>query len=301
MLRLGAQSVAAVAILGAALAACGSDDTSASGTSSPAGTLMVSPQNSEYLVGVDRVSVALFDQNKRPVRGAMATLEVRGPQGGTIETRQLEDIGPEYGGIPIYVTTAKFPAGGSYNFVVHAVLAGGGEDTGQAFVTVGTTSREIPVGTRLPALRQPIMGGPGVSIEQIDSGVPPDPWHTATIADGLAQRKPMVLYFGEPGFCKSRTCGPTVEVLKEFERQEGTAFLIEHIEDHFPAGPDETSTINPTFEAFGLQTDPWVFFVNTQGVVSDRFEGPVTVAELMSAAQGTLAGRVPAVDISLGG
>jgi hypothetical protein len=32
-------------------------------------------------------------------------------------------------------------------------------------------------------------------------------------------------------------------------------------------------------------------------VITDRFEGPVTLDELQGAAQGTLAGRVPAVSL----
>jgi hypothetical protein len=50
-----------------------------------------------------------------------------------------------------------------------------------------------------------------------------------------------------------------------------------------------------------LKTDPWIYFVTRSGIVSDRFEGPVTVEELRGAADGTLAGRVPAVDIPAGG
>lgn len=41
--------------------------------------------------------------------------------------------------------------------------------------------------------------------------------------------------------------------------------------------------------------------VNSAGIISDRFEGPVTVSELKTAADGTLQGKVPAVDIALGG
>jgi hypothetical protein len=304
MLVSHARLFLALLVVPIALAACGSDDTGAANTAvATTGALTVSPQNSEYLIGINRVSLALFDQNRHPVSGARASLDVLGgvTGGGTVETRPLEDIGPQYGGIPIYVTTAKFPEVGSYKFVVRAALADGSSVSAEAFVIVTNKSRELPIGYRVPALRQPIISDPGVTIEKIDSGVPPDSWHTTAIADGLAQHRPMILYFGEPGFCKSRTCGPTVKVLQQFQQQAGGPFLFEHIEDHFPAGPDETSTINPVFAAFGLQTDPWVFFVNSGGVISDRFEGPVTVAELVSAAQGTLAGKVPAVDISLGG
>jgi hypothetical protein len=140
-----------------------------------------------------------------------------------------------------------------------------------------------------------------VTIGMVDSGNPPDAWHAATVADGLAQHRPMVLYFGEPGFCKSRTCGPTVQILQQFAKTYGDRLLIEHIEDHFPAGPDESAQDNPGFTAFGLATDPWIYFVNADGVVADRFEGPVTVSDLSTAADGTLAGHVPAVQISPSG
>jgi hypothetical protein len=131
--------------------------------------------------------------------------------------------------------------------------------------------------------------------------VPPDDWHTATVADGLAQHRPMVLYFGEPGFCRSRTCQPTALVLQEVCKQYCTQLLFEHIENNVPAGPDgPDGPNNPAFKAFGLQTEPWIYFVTADGTVADRFEGPVTAAELGEAAAGTLAGKVPAVDVTLG-
>ncbi len=35
--------------------------------------------------------------------------------------------------------------------------------------------------------------------------------------------------------------------------------------------------------------------------IADRFEGPVTIEQLRAAADGTLAGRVPAVDVTTAG
>ncbi len=283
-------------LLGLLLAACGSESGAAPAQTTTA-RLLVSAQNTELLVGVQRIGFALFDAAQRPVTGAQATLElVRG--GATLGTRPLENIGPEYGGIPIYVGTARLPSPGPITMNIRAALPDGRSFAGATVGVVTDRSQELPVGHVVPPLRQPILGDPGVSVAQVDSGVPPDPWHTATIATGLAEHRPMVLYFGQPGFCKSKTCGPTVAVLSQLCRQFCDKLLFEHIEVHFPAGPDETATVNPAFSALGLQTDPWIFFVNRDGVVSDRFEGPVTVKQLGTAAIGTLAGRVPAVDIS---
>lgn len=273
-------------------AACG-----AGTAESPSRTIGVDPQNSALLVGVNRVSLALLDEQRRPLAGARASLDIGGA-GGTFETRPLEDIGPQYGGIPIYVTHANLPQVGEYLLTVHATK-GGTAYRGEAHVRVVEHGSEIAVGARAPAVSQPIITTPGVTIAQLDSGSPPDPWHDATVADGLARHMPMVLFFGEPGFCKSQTCGPTVDILRQLYASFGGRMLFEHIEDHFPAAPDETGVDNPGFDAFGLRTEPWVYMVNSRGIVSDRFEGPVTLHELQQSAAGTLAGRVPAVDVTL--
>ncbi len=292
----------AVAVLGAAvLAGCGATDTASPPSPPAAGgatSLTVDPTITELLTGTDRMGLALFDQSNRPVEGAQATLEVTGI-GGVDEHRPLTDIGPEYGGIPVYTGTAEFPQVGVYRLLVTATLPGGKTATGKVSVRVTQTGAGLPVGAHAPAVSQPILGDPGVTIGQLDSGNPPDAWHSATVAQGLAGHRPMILYFGEPGYCKSRTCGPTVQILQQFAQKYGSKFLIEHIEDHFPAGPDESAKDDPGFTAFGLATDPWIYFVNAQGIIADRFEGPVTVDELSSAGDGTLAGHVPAVTISL--
>ena len=42
---------------------------------------------------------------------------------------------------------------------------------------------------------------------------------------------------------------------------------------------------------------PTLFLMLPGGVVADRFEGPLTLAELVQSVQGTLAGKVPAVGL----
>jgi hypothetical protein len=282
------------------LVGCGETEATSTPPSSDQGpvTLTVQPTVTELLTGTDRIGIALLDKTGTPVTGAQVSMEVQGI-GGVDEHRPLRNIGPEYGGIPVYTGTATFPQVGVYKLLVTATLSGGRRGGGTISVRVTDKSPGLTIGAHAPAVRQPILGDPGVTIAQIDSGNPPDAWHNATVADGLAQHRPMVLYFGEPGFCKSRTCGPTVQILQKFAQTYGDRLLIEHIEDHFPAGPDEGAKDDPGFTAFGLATDPWIYFVNAQGVIADRFEGPVTVSDLASAADGTLAGRVPAVEVSL--
>lgn len=287
------------AILGLVGTACG---TAAGGdggvAATPAvGSVNVFPQNSTFLVGVDRIGVALLDAAKQPILDATATLDVE-DHDRVVETRPLRFVGRTYGTIPVYLGLARFQHPGDYVLVVHVTTSDGRRDSGLAHITVTTRSPELPVGHRLTevrsALRQPVLGDPGVTITDIDSGVPPDPFHDTTIAQALAQHRPMVLYFGEPGRCPSRTCGPTVQVLEQIWPEFRDRMVFEHIEIHYPASSE---ALNPIYVAFGLTSEPWVYFVNADGVVADRFEGFVTVDELRAAAEGTLAGRVPAVDL----
>ncbi len=258
--------------------------------------LNVQPQNSTLLVGVNRVSIALLDGKQSPVAATGVSVDILDPAGQSIGTRPMENIAAVYGGIPVYVGIAQFPTAGQYEFVVTGHAAGGAVD-GHAFVTVASSGAEVAVGAHVPALHQAVLTDPGVTLAMVDSGVPPDTWHDQTIAGALAAHRPMVLFFGQPGFCPSKTCGPTVAILKQLCTQYCSQFSFQHIETDFPASANQVFN-NPAFRAFGLPSDPWVYFVNSAGIIADRFEGPVTLDELQGAAEGTLAGHVPAVSLS---
>ena len=277
------------------LVACGSGQGTGAGQSASE-NLSVSPQNSTLLVGLNRISVALLDMQQNPVSATNVTVQIVNASGKSMPTRPLENIGPEYGGIPVYVGVADFTDVGQYEYVVRGKSRSGQPLTGHSYVTVAVHGPEVPVGARVPRVRQAILGDAGVTIAMIDSGVPPDTWHRETVAQGLDQHRPLVLYFGDPAYCPSKTCGPTHQILAQLCAQFCAQLLFEHIETYYPAGPPGPNAhVNPAFDAFGLQTDPWIYFVDSSGVVTDRYQGPVTLHELVQSAQGTLAGKVPAI------
>jgi hypothetical protein len=281
------------------VAACGAVACAAAGAgcAQPAENLNVQPQNSTLLTGVNRISIALLDGQSNPVKAGKVSVDILDPHGQSIGARPMQDIAAAYGNIPIYVGIAAFPSAGQYDYVVSGTSASGAAITGHAFVTVATSGPEVTVGAHVPALHQAVLTDPGVTLAMVDSGVPPDIWHDQTIASALAAHKPMVLFFGQPGYCPSKTCGPTVSILHQLCAQYCAQFSFQHIETDFPASAAQTFN-NPAFRAFGLQTDPWVYLVNSSGIVTDRFEGPVTLDELTSGAGGTLAGHVPAVSLA---
>ncbi len=295
VLILGAMLTISVSGCGGGVEVCAAGNCAPS----PGGTLNVQPQNSTLLVGINRISIALLNGQSTPVTAGNVSVNIVGPAGASVGTRPLENIAPIYGGIPVYVGIASFPTAGRYDYLVSGKDAGGASISGNAFVNVVAQGPELAVGMSVPPVSQRVVTQPGVTLSQVDSGVPPDTWHDVTVAQALATHRPMVLYFGEPGYCPSKTCGPTIAILKQLCAQFCSQFAFQHIEDDIPPGPafvqPNALPNNPAFLAFGLRSDPWVYFVNDRGVVSDRFEGPVTLGELQGAATGTLAGRVPAV------
>jgi hypothetical protein len=286
------------------LAACGSSPSDTAPASPSA--LTVAVQNSTLLPGVNRLGVALLEPGNRPVLGAVVRATLSDAARRPFESVGLQFIGANYGAIPVYLGAAAFPDAGQFHIGVQATLADGSTLTGTTDVTVTTHSPELPVGhsvTEVRILTQRVARDVGGDLSQIDSAVKdgrsdPDAFHDFTIKDGLDMHKPMVLYFGEPGRCATMTCGPTVAVLEQIYPTYKDRMLFEHIEVHDPAGGE---AFNPVLVGFGLTSEPWVFFINAQGIVADRFEGPVTAEQLAAAADGTLAGRVPAVQVVASG
>lgn len=273
------------------VAACGGSTSS----DSSGENLSVSPQNTSFVVGVNRISLALLDQQQNPVHATGVSIRVLNNNGAAVGAAALTNIGPEYGGIPVYTGVTKFPDVGQYEFIVSGSRSDGQPVLGHAYVTVAVSGIGVAVGAHVPPVSQAVLGVPGITLAMLDSGIPPDTWHDVTVAQGVAQHRPMVLFFGDPSFCPSKTCGPTHQILEQLCAVYCSQMLFEHIETYYPAGPPATAHVNPAFSAFGLQTDPWIYFVDTDGVVTDRYEGPVTLQQLTESAQGTLAGRVPAV------
>ena len=121
----------------------------------------------------------------------------------------------------------------------------------------------------------------------------PDPlpeMYQASVADALAQGQPFLVVFATPAFCQSRICGPVVDTVASLipDYREDIAFI--HIEpydlDLIRAG----GKVEPSVEAkaWGLPSEPWVFLVDSSGLLTAKFEGIVTLEELDEAIKAAL-------------
>jgi hypothetical protein len=134
------------------------------------------------------------------------------------------------------------------------------------------------VGSKATSVPTPVATG-GRKLREICTRRPPDPMHYISLADALRNGKPTVAVFSTPLLCQSQLCGPvTDEALLVYEQVGKPRANFIHVEEFLP-GPDlkpDASKFSPAFLAWRLQTEPWVFVIDTHGIIRGRYMGPVT-------------------------
>ena len=130
-------------------------------------------------------------------------------------------------------------------------------------------------------------------ISEIDSSDPPRPYlHTMSIADAIATGKPVIVAFATPAFCRSRLCGPEVDVVDSLYEKYRDRVAFVHVEPYKLDVLHEEGRYEMTEAAqeWNLPSEPWVFIIDDKGLVAAKFEAVVTAAELEEALQQVLAG-----------
>jgi hypothetical protein len=123
-------------------------------------------------------------------------------------------------------------------------------------------------------------------VAEIDTSDPPIPdMHTLTIAEAVTSGKPSVIVFATPAFCLSRICGPTKDVVDNLFEQYKDEVNFIHVEPYEldRARSGEGLFAVPALSEWGLTSEPWVFLVDSGGIVAAKFETVVTLDELEQA------------------
>jgi hypothetical protein len=238
---------------------------------------------SDYAVGKERVSFLLVRPDNSLVRAPVADVFYRPQASGTTRrsVARLVPIGVRpgeeaAGGITdIYVATLDLTRPGKQWIVVQPR---GTRFQGFQIVDVKAKPTAVAVGEEAPASANPTVASR--SAASITTADPPDvPLLRHSVAESLRAHVPFVVAFATPAFCKTRTCGPTLEVMEavrtRYERR-GIRFIhIEIYEDNLPG-----NGVNRWVREWRLPSEPWIYVVDDRGVVRDRFEGAVSVGEL---------------------
>jgi hypothetical protein len=272
--------------------------------SPPTGTLQALITTSELVVGQNRfafgllkhhkllddadVVVRVYDirdreaQFKAETRATYHRLEVV-EQGHQIHihpdgTRHTHNGVTDVQGIYVAPVTLERP--GPWGLEILAQQGDGPVEAIRLSVNALAISRTPMPGTPAPRSRNLIASDVG-DLRRIDSSEPPDPrLHHTRIADAIKQGKPQVIVFATPKYCTSRVCGPVVDVVRMLIPTYGDRVVFIH-QEIWQTGPSQTFA--PTVEEWHLQSEPWIFVVDGQGMIRAKFEGLTTRRELEAA------------------
>ncbi len=169
----------------------------------------------------------------------------------------------------VYSADLDLPGPGEYRPVAMIKEKGGWAKFSLRTIKVGEFKKIPRPGEKAPLIQTPV-AGKGGDLTELSTRVPPDTQNRVNYADVLG-KEPILLLFTTPQFCQSRVCGPVVDVAQQAQaRFKGKANFI-HMEIYNENDPG--SGVRPQVRKFHLPTEPWLFAINRQGVVSATIEG----------------------------
>ncbi|HEX2368707.1 MAG TPA: thioredoxin family protein [Acidimicrobiia bacterium] len=156
---------------------------------------------------------------------------------------------------------------------------------GEPSVKVNFTISDDPVVPEVgdPAIAAPSPTGDQAPLETITTDPNPDPsFYEVSLDDAIKSGRPTVVVFATPAFCQSQTCGPMLDQVKAAapEHPDTTFIHVEVYEDFQGATSAEELTPAPAAVAWGLPSEPWLYFIDSNGIVTARYEGTVSPEEL---------------------
>ena len=143
-------------------------------------------------------------------------------------------------------------------------------------------------GQEAPALVTPTVDE-AAGVSPICTRAPePCPFHGLTLADALAAGRPVALLVATPALCQTAYCGPVLETLIE---EAPTAPEVTPIHLEFYANADEVAgnydddslRLADQVTALGLDFEPSLVLIGSDGVIVDRIDNLFDAAELRSA------------------
>lgn len=215
-----------------------------------------------------RVAVRVFDLGADPATSV-----------GEGDATFIWAIEPKVG---VYVVDLDLPTAGSYGIEFTTAASSGSAEVIRSLFDVQRSSGVIAIGDKAPASDTPTLDDVGGDVTKISTDpAPVAAFYETSITEALTDKKPFVVAFATPKFCVTQQCGPTLDRLKPIAaRHPGvTVINVEPYELEFKDGSlqpvltGDPARLTPTATTneWGLPTEPWVFVVDREGIVTESF------------------------------
>ena len=258
----------------------------------PAATLLVG--SSELIPGPNRLYFGLLDGANRPVPDAEAQVRLyrlAGTTGTFVSQVSAYFVRPghEHEGEHGHDHAGVTELNGAYAAPVEFDAAG---DWGLEVLARRPAEREPQVlRTNLTVLERGVAPAPGEpaprsrnptlsevpDVRQLSTADPPPDMYRVRIADAIAAGRPLVVTFATPALCVSRFCGPVLEEAETLQRRYAQQADFVHIEIY---KDPSTRELADAVTEWRLRSEPWLFLVDSRGLIHARFEGPFAAWEV---------------------
>jgi hypothetical protein len=292
------------------LAACTSNtaanpppSATASGVGSARLDVLPTIVSSELGVGPNRILVSVLDPTGTKPAGSpdrKVSVAFRGPGGETIAAQPSTFIWAIEGTVGVYVLHATFPTAGAWTADFTTSAPGSPEATIPFGFDVKARTDVLAPGDPAPSVATPTIASVRGDVTKVSTDTNPVArFYETSEADALAAKKPFVLIFATPKFCRSSVCGPTLEKLKPVAAAHPEMTFI-NVEPYLLK--DDQGQLQPVLDAggnlqavpatvaFKLSSEPFVFVVGGDGKVSSSFELVFSPEEINAAIKAVEAG-----------
>lgn len=273
---------------------------------------------SEAVAGKNRIAIGLV-RNNTPLNDPTAKVHLR--------FFNLDEANPQikfeadaayYGqGLPaaFYVAYPTFDKAGNWGVEIQTQLSS------QAEPSVSKQRLEVKDHSNVPIVGQPAISTKTLTVKdvpdvaQLSSGTQVDPaMYQVSLDQALANGKPTALLFATPAFCKTATCGPSLDVMQGLQKQYGDKVNVIHSEvykypfdqsvqlqqdgvqkatkeNRTPTPQELSAGLSDAMVAWKLDSEPWLFLIDAKGTVAGRYEGGITKEEMGPALEKLIAGQ----------
>lgn len=174
-----------------------------------------------------------------------------------------------------YVTTVDLPEAGTW--LATMTVAGTAGETAEFVVNANTPMPRT--GETAPLTDSDTLAS--ASLAEITTDPDPDNrFYETSVRDGISAGQASVVVFSTPKYCTTDVCGPILNMVKPAidVRPDVNFVHVEVYEDFVEAG----NQLIPRLAVleWGIQSEPWVFTVDSGGQIVDSFEGVLSPSEL---------------------
>lgn len=259
--------------------------------------LLPIPVSSELAVGQNRFLLNLVDDGNEPLADPDRQVELHFYELSASEDEPAFSVTTDYlptiPSLPgLYRAQVEFPRAGEWGVEAEAFDAQGTR-VGRTQFNVREAFSTPAIGAPAPESATPTADGAD-EIARLSTDTDPNPaFYATSVAEALAADEPFVLVFSTPAFCRTATCGPTLDIVKDVAPDYAESVTFIHVEP-YELEQGAGGALQPVLEngqlvpvpwvlEWGLLTEPYVFVVDAEGNVAAKLEGIASEEELRAA------------------